>query len=85
MLGNMVKDAFQRSRFECFVPWNGYVKLPFFQGNGHADMAARLPRASVSELLQHSNEIRRRNVSGELHAAITSSRVKCRRMILGRF
>src|ERR1039458_2693591 len=52
--------------------------------SGQPRVTARLPGCFVAQFSQRFRQVRAREVTRDLHTAMTSSRTKCRRIILGR-
>jgi hypothetical protein len=76
------EDPAERPDAERVVVGHRDVVLPAF-GRGEPDVAARLARDAVAEDLERLRQLAPREAPRELHAEITSSRTKWRRINFG--
>jgi hypothetical protein len=82
MLCHVAEDSSQRPDTQGVVRRDRHVMLAAVTGR-QAHVAASLTGDPISDLLQRPCEIGARQVARQLHAEITSSRAKCRRITLG--
>jgi len=82
MRGDVVEDSGKRPYFERIMGRNRHVMLRRHIDR-QTDVAAGLARDSVSDPRKRLRELGSREIARQLHAAITSSRTKCRRISFG--
>jgi hypothetical protein len=83
VLGDVAEDGVERSDLERIVSWDGDVMLATLL-RGQTDVASALAVDLVTEAAERLGEIGAADVTRQLHAAMTSSRTQCSRIIFGR-
>ena len=78
-----LQNVCQRTDLQSPMSWNRHVMLPGLV-RCQNDVRTGLPILQVSKPAQSLSQVCAGTVAGNLHAESTSSRMKCRRMILGR-
>lgn len=80
--GNTFENTAQRKGLNRMMLGNYFVVLAVLLGR-YPNVRPFLTRNLISELAQGFDQIRARNIARQFHRASTSSRTKCKRMILG--
>ena len=82
--GDLCNHGCQGTYSQGIVSWDGHVVLSACRGR-ESQVAARLARYHVSESAERAGQRVPRYVARQPHAAMISSRTKCRRMTDGRW
>ena len=82
MICNQFEDTFECTYFQRIVVGNAEMVLPVGLGCD-SNMGAILPNSFIAQDSQGLHQILTGNVARRFHAARTSSRTKCSRMIFG--
>ena len=82
MPGHLRQYCRESAKLQWRVIRNGDVVFAALLGC-KPEMASSLPAGLVTQYPEQFGELRSREIAGEFHTAMTSSRTKCNRMIFG--
>lgn len=82
MTGDSEQDTGERSNLQGIVIWNGDVMFALLL-RCNAYMRSFALRYFIAIDLKGFDKLSRRQVAWKLHAGMTSSRTKCKRIIVG--